>query len=152
MMREHIDRYVVGQALAVGALLWPGPSRWPAQRAVRAVALTLMLAGGGFSVVAAALHGTRLTPRVEPHEDIDLLVDGPYAVSRHPVYGGLLVATAGWVLLRRRPEPLVAWSALLAVLLAKTRGEEQRLLARFGPAYEAYRARTPRLVGVARRS
>uniref|UniRef100_UPI00253FF167 methyltransferase family protein n=1 Tax=Actinotalea sp. C106 TaxID=2908644 RepID=UPI00253FF167 len=73
---------------------------------------------------------------------------GVYAVSRHPIYTGLLVATAGWAVLRRRPEPVVAWLALLAVLDAKTRREEQRLVARFGDRYVAYRARTPRLLAL----
>lgn len=107
-----------------------------------------LLAGGAFGVAAGAAHGGLLTPRVEPPSEADLLTDGLYAVSRNPIYGGLLVAGAGWVVLRRRPEPIVAWCALLATLTAKARHEEHRLTARFGPAYTDYRRRTPRFVGL----
>lgn len=141
------DGVVVAQALGLAALAWPGRARWslPAPLTVGAAGVTL--AGAGFAAVAGAAHGTRLTPRVEPPDGAPLLTSGPYALSRHPVYGGLLAAGAGWAVLRRRPEPLVAWAALLGVLTVKTRREEVRLAARYGPTYEAYRARTPRFLG-----
>lgn len=142
------DGVVVVQALALAALAWPGRARWPLPRTVRALAAGTLLAGGTFSVVAGAAHGGLLTPRVEPPGEAELLTDGVYAVSRNPIYAGLLAAGAGWAVLRRRPEPVVAWCILLAALTAKARHEEHRLAARFGPAYADYRRRTPRFVGL----
>ncbi|KGM14724.1 hypothetical protein N867_16715, partial [Actinotalea fermentans ATCC 43279 = JCM 9966 = DSM 3133] len=115
-----------------------------------AAAGTAMVAGATFAVAAGSAHGTRLTPRVEPPDDAPLLTTGPYAVSRNPIYGGLLLGTSGWAVLRRRPEPLLAWGALLAVLTRKAVREERRLAARYGPTFEAYRARTPRFLGLPR--
>lgn len=143
---ERADRIVAAQALALAALAWPGRPRWtlPAAAAVPAVAA---LAGGcALSAAAAATHGARLTPRVEPPHDAELFTTGPYRVSRHPMYAGLLLGAAGFAVLRRRPEPLVAWGALLGVLVVKTSREERRLAARFDQ-YAQYRARTPRFVG-----
>lgn len=142
------DGVVVAQAAALAALAWPGRPRWRLGTTAAAAAGAAMATGAGLAVAAGAAHGSLLTPRVEPPADGALLTTGPYALSRHPIYGGLLVGTAGWALLRRRPEPLLAWAALLAVLTTKTAQEEERLVARYGPAYEQYRARTPRFLGL----
>lgn len=142
------DGVVVGQAVCLAALAWPGRPRWRLRTTTAVVAAAAAAAGTALAVAAGAAHGPHLTPRVEPPDGAPLLTAGPYAVSRHPVYGGLLLATAGWALLRRRPEPLLAWGGLLAVLTVKTAREETRLAVRYGPAYEDYRARTPRFVGL----
>lgn len=142
------DAVVVGQAASLAALAWPGRPLWRLGTTTAAAAGAAMAAGAGLAVAAGTAHGALLTPRVEPPDDAALLTTGPYAVSRNPIYGGLLVGTAGWALLRRRPEPLLSWCALLAVLTAKAEQEEERLAARYGQAYEDYRARTPRFLGL----
>ena len=142
------DGVVVVQALALTALAWPGRGRWPLAAPVRALAVCGLVGGAVFGIAAGAAHGSRLTPRVEPPADAELLTDGPYALSRNPIYAGLLVAGAGWAVLRRRPEPVLAWVGLLAALTVKAREEEHRLNARFGAVYEEYRRRTPRFVGL----
>lgn len=144
------DAVVVGQAVSLAALAWPGRPLWRLGTTAAAAAGAAMAAGAGLAVAAGAAHGALLTPRVEPPDDATLLTTGPYAVSRNPIYGGLLVGTAGWALLRRRPEPLLAWGALLAVLTTKAEQEEERLAARYGRAYEDYRAGTPRFIGLPR--
>jgi protein-S-isoprenylcysteine O-methyltransferase Ste14 len=142
------DDVVVVQALAIAALGWPGRGLWRLPPPAAALAAGAMTAGAGLGLLAAVPHAGRLTPRVEPPEDIGLLTDGVYAVSRNPMYAGLLLAGAGWVILRRRPEPAVALAVLAAVLQVKARREERRLLARFGPEYERYLERTPRFLGL----
>lgn len=144
------DGVVVAQGIALAALAWPGRARWHLPEPVAAAAGALTAAGAGLFVAAVRAHGTQLTPSVVPTEDAELLTEGAYAVSRHPIYTGLLTASAGWAVLRRRPEPLLAAAALAVVLDAKTRREEELLTARF-PGYAAYRRRTPRLLGVPHR-
>lgn len=146
------DGVVVVQATCLAGLAWPGRARWRLPRAVSVPATVALLAGGAFGVAAGAAHGPHLTPRVEPLADAPLLTSGPYALSRNPVYAGLLVAAAGWAVLRRRPEPLLAWAGLVAALAAKARREEERLAERHGAAYAEYRRRTPRFVGRTGRS
>jgi protein-S-isoprenylcysteine O-methyltransferase Ste14 len=141
------DRIVVAQLVCAAGIAWPGRTRWDLPDVLVAAGTAATTAGTVLAALGAAPHGSRLTPRVEPHDDAALLTTGPYAISRHPIYAGLLLAGAGVAVLRRRPEPLVAWAALAAVLDRKTRREEERLLARFGPDYAAYRSRVPRFLG-----
>jgi protein-S-isoprenylcysteine O-methyltransferase Ste14 len=145
------DLLITAQMLSVGALAWPGRARWAVPGPLRLLAAGAVGGGALLSVVASLPHGTRLTPRVAPPQGAELHTGGPYAVSRHPIYTGLLVGGLGVAVLRRRPEPLLAWVVLAAVLDRKTRREETHLVERFGASYRTYRARTPRLLPTPRR-
>lgn len=75
-----------------------------------------------------------------------LVTDGPYAVTRHPIYSGLIATIAGAALLWNS-----ALTLLLAVLLAvpyflHTVHEEALFEQHFGAAYRDYQRRVPRLV------
>ncbi|WP_225753601.1 isoprenylcysteine carboxylmethyltransferase family protein [Actinotalea sp. Marseille-Q4924] len=139
---------ITAQAVALAALAWPGRARWALPAPVTTTAVLAGAAGGALAVAGLAPHGTSITPRVEPPSGSGLHTGGAYGVSRHPIYAGLLVAGGAVAVLRRRPEPLVAWAALVAVLDTKTRREERHLLERFGSVYARYRERTPRLLGL----
>ena len=103
--------------------------------------------GSGVATAAALELGGELTPAVEPRPGSSLRTGGLYALSRNPLYAGLLVASAGTLLLRGRLSTVLAAAGLGAVLHVKAREEEQALVERFGEEYEAYRARVPRLLG-----
>jgi len=75
-----------------------------------------------------------------------LVTDGPYAITRHPMYTGLLLMLLGAAL---------AWNSALTLLLAAlytlplffhTVYEESMFERHFGEAYRAYELRVPRLV------
>lgn len=148
---EPADALVVAQGLAMLGLLWPGRGRWRLPRVVRAGALGVAATGTALGVAGLAQLGSDATPRVEPRDGAELRTGGLYAVSRNPVYAGLLVGATGLAVLRRRREPLLALAGLAAVLHLKVLLEERRLRARFGPDYDAYARRTPRLIGLPRR-
>ena len=81
-----------------------------------------------------------------------LVTDGPYAVTRHPIYTGLIATIAGAALLWNS-----ALTLLLAVFLAvpfflHTVHEEALFERHFGDTYRDYRRRVPRLVPFARLS
>jgi protein-S-isoprenylcysteine O-methyltransferase Ste14 len=145
---DPADALVIAQGLAIAGLLWPGRSRWRLPRVVRRGALAVTLAGAALGGAGLRELGSGATPRVEPPEGAPLRTRGLYAVSRNPVYAGLLVAGAGFAVLRRRGEPLLAAAALAGVLHLKVGIEERRLRARFGQQYDRYTERTPRLVGL----
>jgi protein-S-isoprenylcysteine O-methyltransferase Ste14 len=144
------DLAVAAQGLSLAGLLWPGRGRWRLPAAATAGATAVMAAGAALMFAGARAQGRHLTPRVEPPAGAPLLTTGPYRLSRNPVYAGLLAAAAGFAVLRRRVEPLVAYAALAATLHVKTRMEEQALRTRFGAEYDTYSARTPRLLGLPR--
>lgn len=73
-----------------------------------------------------------------------LTTDGLYRYMRHPLYtGGLLVL---WLIPWMTVNLLVLVVSLTLYLLIGAFFEERKLLREFGPAYAAYRARTPMLI------
>jgi len=76
----------------------------------------------------------------------ELITSGPYALVRHPIYTGLLLAVIGSAMARGE------WRGVLAIFLAcvalwrKLRFEELWMVEQFGEAYERYRKGVPALV------
>lgn len=111
-----------------------------------AVAATLTAIGLLFAVWARRFLGRNWSATVTIKEGHELVTGGPYALVRHPIYSGLLLAFAGSAL------AIGEWRALLALALAalalwrKMRLEERWMRQRFGEAYEAYARRVPALV------
>jgi protein-S-isoprenylcysteine O-methyltransferase Ste14 len=74
------------------------------------------------------------------------VTSGVYGLVRHPSYLGLLVNSLGWALAFRSGVGLLLTALLVPPLLARIRAEERLLRSQFGGEYEAYRARTSRLI------
>lgn len=148
--RGRADLLVLAQGAAGAALLWPGRARWRLPRWVTAACMVAGAAGTALAEEGVRFLGKDLTPFVEPRSGARLQTAGPYEISRNPVYAGLLLAGGAYAVLRRRPEPLVAFAALATVLHVKSGVEEARLRERFGDEYAVYAARTPRLLGLPR--
>jgi protein-S-isoprenylcysteine O-methyltransferase Ste14 len=88
---------------------------------------------GNFSVLPEPLAGARL------------VVTGPYAYVRHPMYLAVLLFGLGFLAGWRGGPHLAAFVLLCAVLHVKSRREEALLAQRF-PEYADYARRTRRLV------
>jgi protein-S-isoprenylcysteine O-methyltransferase Ste14 len=131
-------------AIAVAGLL--GPTWDGALRVATSIGGALLLAAGWLLAVRGIrdLHGA-LTPLPYPREDADLVETGVYALVRHPIYGGLVLAAAGWALVCASPAALAGAVLLLGFFELKSRREEAWLERRFA-GYAAYRARTRRLI------
>ncbi len=104
---------------------------------------------GGVALLAWAHHhlGGSFHSLIVTKEDHVLVETGPYRYIRHPIYlayllnyigGGLLAGN--WVL---TVVPIVAYAVLVVLRLGQ---EERVMISKFGDAYEAYMARTGRLV------
>lgn len=148
LVRDRATALVVAQTVTAAGLAWPGRALWRLPRPVTALALLAGAAGAALSGAGLRHLGRDLTPFVDPKPGAALRTSGPYAISRNPVYAGLLAGSAGLAVLRRRPEPLIAFAALATVLHVKSGVEEGRLRARFDGVYDAYVASTPRLLGL----
>lgn len=101
------------------------------------VLVVLALAGFGFSGWASAHLIVRLK------HDAGLVDNGPYAVVRHPIYLGLIVAAAMTATLFGQPTSLLGAVLLAAALVAKVHLEER---ATTDAATLAYRSRVPMFV------
>jgi len=122
-------------------LLGPG---WPPTVAplLDAAGVALLAVGSALFLAGIGSLGRSLTPCPRPRDDGTLREGGAYRLVRHPMYGGVLLAAAGWSLMRT-PIGLAMTLLAGAFLELKTRREEAWLLERF-PRYEAYRQRVRR--------
>jgi len=75
-----------------------------------------------------------------------LVTSGVYGVIRHPSYLGLLISSLGWGLAFRSGIGVLLAALRVPPLLARIEAEERLLQSEFGAEYDAYRARTSRLV------
>ena len=130
---------VAGTFLSLGFLLLPPQElSYP----LYLVSLLLVIAGTVFALCAVLVLGRSISILPEARR---LVTRGPYALIRHPLYLGEMVAVAGVALQR-----LSAWALLLlglvwAFQLQRMKYEELVLFQSF-PEYGDYTARTARLV------
>jgi protein-S-isoprenylcysteine O-methyltransferase Ste14 len=93
----------------------------------------------------------RASPRsfVELRPTQQVLMRGPYAFSRNPMYLSELVVWLGWAHFYGSLTVFAGFLAWLALFnLVVVPWEERRLEARFGETYRAYRVRVPRWLGL----
>ena len=114
--------------------------------------LALLVASTAFTVWARVGLGRMwsASPNVL-QADHRLRSDGPYAVTRHPIYTGLFGMVLGTVLLNGLGDSL-AFLAVAAVFFATRIPIEERLMSKtFPEQYAHYRGRVPRFVPGLRR-
>jgi protein-S-isoprenylcysteine O-methyltransferase Ste14 len=75
-----------------------------------------------------------------------LHTQGPYGITRHPIYTGVLGMVLGTALLNGWGPFGAVFLVAVLVLETKIHAEEQLLTSSFGEAYERYRQRVPQLV------
>jgi protein-S-isoprenylcysteine O-methyltransferase Ste14 len=75
-----------------------------------------------------------------------LVTSGVFGIIRHPSYLGALVISLGWGLAFRSGVGVLLAALMIPPILARIRAEERLLREEFGAEYDAYRARTSRLI------
>ncbi|MFN8620720.1 MAG: methyltransferase [Chloroflexota bacterium] len=144
------EGWVAIQVVLFGAILIAGLAAGGAwggmvASASAGIGLVLILAGGALAVRGILDLGSGLTPLPRPKDGATLVDRGAYGLCRHPIYGGLVIAAAGWGLLTASPLAVVLALVLLGFFDLKSRREERWLEERY-PDYPAYRARTRRIL------
>jgi protein-S-isoprenylcysteine O-methyltransferase Ste14 len=114
--------------------------------AIRWLGVVLFAAGGALRLWPVFMLGNRFSGLVAIQPGHTLVTSGVYGVIRHPSYLGLLVNSLGWALAFRSGVGLLITALIIPVILTRIRAEERLLLAQFGGEYDAYRARTSRLI------
>ena len=123
-------------ALAAAWVMWRDD--WGAAAVAGGAALAgagAALAGGGFLAL-----GEQVTPYPEPRPGAILVERGVYRLARHPIYGGIVLGSAGISLALGSWPGLLLAAALFGLFWLKSGFEERRLVARVA-GYEAYRGR-----------
>jgi protein-S-isoprenylcysteine O-methyltransferase Ste14 len=113
---------------------------------VRWLGVVVYAIGGALRLAPVFVLGGRFSGLVAIQQNHRLETDGLYGVIRHPSYLGLLATTVGWSLAFRSGVGLILTVMIGLALIGRIRAEERLLGETFGAEYEAYRARTWRLL------
>jgi protein-S-isoprenylcysteine O-methyltransferase Ste14 len=113
---------------------------------VRWTGVALFTAGGVLRLWPVFVLGRRFSGLVAIQKDHLLVTDGIYSVIRHPSYLGLLVGVVGWALAFRSGAGLLLAALTVIPVVGRIRAEEALLRSQFGESYDAWCARTSRLV------
>lgn len=104
-------------------------------------------AGGLLFGMWARRHlGRNWSRSVTLKEGHELITSGPYALVRHPIYTGLLLAFLGTAVALGEWRGLLAVALVFGALWSKLRLEEKWMRAQFGESYESYSRRVAALV------
>ena len=161
--RERLDRrreglFILATARPAGLLLWlgvilyminPDWMRWSSVD----LPLTLRWIGIGLCAGSIALLawtlpnlGRNLTDTVVTRRAHTLVTKGPYRWVRHPFYDSVALLILGTSLVAANWFLLLTGGVLFALLVVRTRTEEELLIERFGDAYRNYMERTGRFL------
>ncbi|MGO8799440.1 MAG: methyltransferase family protein [Roseiarcus sp.] len=150
---DRANRWVIGAFGLIGLLLGYLPALtdrtgfWTLDGdALRWLGVALFAAGGALRLWPVFVLGDRFSGLVAIQPGHRLVTSGVYGVIRNPSYLGLLVSSLGWALAFRAGAGVVLVALLIPPLIARMRAEEALLRAQFGAEYDAYCARTARLI------
>ena len=113
---------------------------------VRWLGVALFVVGGALRLWPVFVLGHRFSGLVAIQPGHTLVTNGVYSVIRHPSYLGLLINSLGWGLAFRSAVGVLLTALTIPPLLARIHAEEIMLRTEFGAEYDAYRARTSRLI------
>ncbi|HKD54316.1 MAG TPA: isoprenylcysteine carboxylmethyltransferase family protein [Steroidobacteraceae bacterium] len=139
-------------ALAAGAVLiawpwsWLGVRLWPRSFGAYWFGVAVLAAGLAFSVWARVHLGRNWSGSVTVKEGHELIRTGPYALVRHPIYTGLIIAVAGTAITSGTVRALLGLAIVAASLAWKLRAEESFMRETFRGEYERYSAQVPALI------
>mmetsp|Transcript_98070 Transcript_98070/g.143580 ORF Transcript_98070/g.143580 Transcript_98070/m.143580 type:complete len:189 (+) Transcript_98070:3-569(+) len=108
--------------------------------------LALSAAGLLLGYAGVRQLGDSLSPWPKPINSNELQTNGPFALCRHPIYGGLLITCVGLTLITSSYPRLLFSVLLLLVLDRKAEIEEQFLVDKHGESYKEYCQNTPKLL------
>lgn len=113
---------------------------------VRTVGGACLIASTALALWARLTLATMWSSLPEIRVDHQLRTDGPYGITRHPIYTGLIGMVVGSILI----SAMGNWALLalvgIVVFLLKMRWEEELLLETFGELYRQYQQRVPQII------
>ncbi|WP_181706205.1 methyltransferase family protein [Chthonobacter rhizosphaerae] len=132
----------------VDAALLPFP--YPGEAVGRWLGFAIMIFGLGLVDFAHAYLGPDWRSGLAGGPPRRLVTGGPYAASRNPIFAGILLGQAGFFLVLPSAFTLLCLVVGVTVILRQVALEEEALKRQFGPAYDDYRATTPRWIALRR--
>jgi protein-S-isoprenylcysteine O-methyltransferase Ste14 len=112
----------------------------------RWIGVAMTAIGGALRIWPVYVLGFRFSGLVAIQPGHTLVTTSIYRHIRHPSYLGVLVLTAGWAVAFRSGVGLLLAALFVPLLIARIKAEETLLASHFGAEYDAWRARTSRLL------
>jgi len=125
---------------------WLGMRFLPDSPAPAWLGLAVTIAGCGFAIWARMALWGNWSGRATVKEGHELIVSGPYRVTRHPIYAGLLLACLGTALVEGEWRCIAGLVLIAAAFAMKIRSEERMMLEAFPRDYPRYRQRVKTLI------
>lgn len=98
-------------------------------------------------IIAAVLGRFWAVLYIGNRKNKDVFQDGPYSMMRHPLYTFSTIGVAGFGLMLGSVLLTVVLTLIFFMILSMTASKEEGYLrAQFGPAYDDYAARVPRMI------
>jgi protein-S-isoprenylcysteine O-methyltransferase Ste14 len=119
---------------------------YPSTPIVAWIGVVLVALGLLYSVWARLHLGRMWSARVTLKAEHRIIKTGPYTITRHPIYTGMLLAVLGTVLVRDTVAALIGGALITTGFVLKLRQEEQMLIGHFGDDYRVYRQEVPALI------
>lgn len=113
---------------------------------VTLLGLAVLLASTAFTLWARVALGTMWSMDAIVKQGHQLRTHGPYGVTRHPIYTGMLGMLLGSLLLAGVGRSLLILLAGVVFFEVKIREEERLMSATFPDQYAHYRQRVPQLI------
>ncbi len=139
---------VAVQFILIAALVlvpWRRAVPWPPDLSAiiggALVVIGVVIASAGFLRL-----GSALTPTPVPLEGAELRTTGIYSWVRHPIYSGLLLASAGFVIAVGSLATFAVWLLLCIFFVYKHTWEDRLLAERHGATWQEYSQRVGGLI------
>ena len=148
--QSAISRFLQGGLAASGFILlfvWQPPLRFLPDSAVfEWTGFATVLAGMGIAIWARFILGRNWSATITIKQDHEIVRRGPYAVVRHPIYSGIMLAMLGTAIYFGTLRGLLAVALTFSGWWLKSRMEEAFLIEQFGAQYRAYQRHVKALI------
>lgn len=147
--RISLGGVLIGWFLLFYQAIQPAPLRErfvPYGPAAAYTGLALTTVGLGFALWARFTIGQNWGRLITVQEGHKVVRTGPYAIVRHPIYSGFMLATLGTAIAHGEVAGLIATALVVICWGYKSRLEERFMIEQFGAEYEQYRREVKGLI------
>lgn len=113
---------------------------------IRVIGIICLLLSTAFTLWARWVLGTMWSSSAVAKAGHELRTDGPYRITRHPIYTGILGMLFGTMLMGGLGFYLFIFILGIVIFEVKLHLEEQLLTETFGEQYVQYKRRVPQLI------
>lgn len=125
---------------------WLGRNFMTTTSATESIGVAITIAGCLFAIWARITIGSNWSGRATVKAGHELIVKGPYAIARHPIYTGILIGAIGTGLAMAQWRCLLGFALIALVFAAKIGQEEKLMMQTFPEAYPRYRQQVKALI------